>query len=129
MEREMGVWMDLFVAPTMEAPLSVGNFTGLVADLIHERLVNMPATLFAEEVEANYPLAMANRTYQARSNPDLALYHGEDRGALMRALWAAPYVEKDLCLCFAGLAWENDELRANLSEHGFANAYVVLYAL
>jgi hypothetical protein len=125
----MGVWMNLFVASAPENPLSHEDFAGLVDDLIDKWLVKMPATLFVDEIDVNFPLDIVNRLYQAQSGRDLAPYSGRDREDLLRAVWAAPYGERDLCVCWKQLAWDNEELPARLSERGFANAWVVLYTL
>jgi hypothetical protein len=81
------------------------------------------------ESDANFPLDIVNRTYQAQSSLGLAPYSGRDREDRLRAVWAVPYGEQDFCICWEELAWDDEELRARLSERGGANASVVLYAL
>lgn len=128
----MSVWVALFVAPEVCAPMEKELFLNLVSDLLVEELVTLPCAVLGGAISVESPLGMTNVAlyFPKEIKEGIQVYYkGEDTVALFKALEAFPYGQSDLCVWFQGFNWENPEIREDFEAAGNHNANVLLYAL
>jgi hypothetical protein len=126
----MSVSVDFFVGPPKSLVLDSAALQALLKDLFERRIITPPWTLLTGEIDLQRPLRMTNVANGAEEDATIRrAAQGDDGQGLIAALSGAGLDEMDLCVCFPGLDWENDTLRAALEEENQANGDVVLYHL
>jgi hypothetical protein len=139
----MAVFYHLVGASASGKQLNFDEFEALMLDLLHERLVSLPAAIFVGTARENpegyywstdsaYTSILPNspgsmiellEEYEDASTVETLWYDGNDETTLREALARAPFGEKDICICF-DLVLEDGERGKSRYGEG-----VVLYAL
>ncbi len=139
----MAVFGHLVGASASGKQLNFEDFEAFMLDLLHKRLVSLPAAIFVGEAHENpdgyywstdsaYTSVLPNspgsmiellEEYEDASTVETLWYDGNDETRLREALARVPFGKKDICVCF-DLVLEDGERGKSRYGEG-----VVLYAL
>lgn len=139
----MAVFCHLVGASASDKQLNFDEFEAFMLDLLHERLISLPAAIFVGVARENpdgyywstdsaYTSILPNspgsmiellEEYEDVSTVETLWYDGNDETTLREALARVPFGKKDVCICFDLVLEDGERGRSRYGEG------VVLYAL